>query len=107
MAEVEHWNGENFDAATAQGVALVDFWASWCGPCKMMMPVLDKVAAEIGDKAKVGKVSVEESRDIAVRFGVSNIPAFFVLKNGEVKASFSGVQGKDKLVKAVNDALAD
>ena len=107
MAEVEHWNGENFDAATAQGVALVDFWASWCGPCKMMMPVLDKVAAEIGDKAKVGKVSVEESRDIAVRFGVSNIPAFFVLKNGEVKASFSGVQSKDKLVKAVNDALAD
>ncbi len=106
MAELKHWNAENFAAETADGVVLVDFFATWCGPCKMLAPVLQLVAEELGDSAKVGKVDIDEAQDLAIRFGVRSVPSLFVLKNGEVTASFVGVQSKDKLIQAVRAALA-
>jgi len=85
---------------------LVDFWAEWCGPCKMIGPVLDEVAAEVGDRAKVCKVNVDEEVDLAGRFGVRSIPMLLFMKGGEVKDQVIGAStSKDGLVEKL-DALA-
>ena len=105
MANLPELTASNFEGQTANGVALVDFWAPWCGPCKMMGPVLEQVAEEVGGKALVAKVNVDEAKELAAKFGVRSIPALFVLKNGEVFEQFVGVQDKTKLVDAINKAL--
>lgn len=105
MSEVKHLTADNFEDAVASGVALVDFWAEWCGPCKMIAPVLDEVAAEIGEDAVVGKVNVDEGQELAAKYGVRSIPALFVLKNGEVVNQFVGVQDKKTLVDAIKEAM--
>ncbi len=104
MSEVKHLSPADFQAATAKGVVLIDFSATWCGPCKMMEPILKQVAAEIGDAAKVYKVDVDESQALAAQFGITNIPALCVLKNGTEVTRFTGVQGKAKLVEALKNA---
>jgi len=105
MAEVKHLDGTNFDEATASGVALVDFWAEWCGPCKMLGPIIDEVAKEVGDKALVAKVDVDKAQQLAVKFGVRSIPAIFILKDGTVVDQFVGPRDKTTLVNAINAAL--
>ena len=77
---------------------LVDFWAPWCGPCRMMSRVVDEVAAELGDRARVVKVNVDEVRATAVRYGITSIPSFAVIRGGEVQQRFSGVVPKDRLL---------
>jgi thioredoxin 1 len=105
MSNALELNDGNFEAKTAKGVVLIDFWAPWCGPCKMLGPVLDKVSAEIGDKAIIAKINVDDSPQLAQRFGVRSIPAIFVLKNGQTVEQFVGVQDKQKLVAAIEAAL--
>ncbi len=105
MADVKHLDSKNFEQETKGNVALVDFWAEWCGPCKMMLPVLEQVSTEIGGKAVVGKVNVDEAQELAVKFGVRSIPALFILKDGQVVWQTVGVQSKKVLVDAINNAL--
>ena len=76
---------------------LVDFWAPWCGPCRMLAPVLAEVAAEKGDKIKVGKVNVDEEPDLAAKYGISGIPAVLLFKDGKVVATSVGFKPKPEL----------
>jgi thioredoxin 1 len=92
----------NFDEATASGTVLVDFWAPWCGPCKMQTPILDTVAEEVGDAAVIAKVNVDENAPIAAKFGVRSIPTLILFKDGEKVQDFIGLQQKEALVGAIN-----
>ena len=105
MADVKHLDDANFESETAGKVALIDFWAEWCGPCRMLGPVLDEVATEIGDEALIAKVDVDKAQGLAAKFAVRSIPALFVLKDGEVAQQFVGVQDKQTLVNAIKAAL--
>jgi len=105
MSEVKHLNAENFAATIASGVTLIDFWAEWCGPCRMLGPVLDKVAEAVGDDAIIAKVNVDESPQLAAEYSVSSIPAIFILKDGKKVNTFVGVKDQQTLVDAIKAAL--
>lgn len=77
---------------------LLDFWASWCGPCKMVGPIVDEVAEAVGDSAKVGKVNVDEEPDLARKFNVMSIPTLVVLKDGKEVKRVVGVQPKQSII---------
>ena len=79
-----HFNKESFDKSLAEGkLMMVDFWASWCGPCRMLGPVVEKLADEYEGKAIVGKVNVDEEQELAVRYGVMSIPTVIFFKDGK------------------------
>ena len=105
MSEVKHLNSENFAATIASGVTLVDFWAEWCGPCRMLGPVLDQIAEEIGDDAIIAKVNVDESPQLAAEYSIRTIPAIFILKDGKKVNEFIGVKDQQTLVDAIKAAL--
>ena len=104
MSKVAHLDESNFDAQTAKGIALVDFWAPWCGPCKMLGPILDELVEEVGEKALIAKVNVDESPLLAQKFNVMSIPAIFVMKDGKQITSMVGLQDKETLLSAINEA---
>ena len=89
----------NFEAEVLKSdkPILVDFWAPWCGPCRMLAPVLAEVAAEKGDKIKVGKVNVDENPELAAQYGISGIPAVLLFKNGQVAGTSVGFKPKPEL----------
>jgi len=93
---------DNFNDTIASGTVLVDFWAPWCGPCKMQGPILDKVAEAIGDKAVIAKVNVDENAPIAAQFGVRSIPTLILFKDGEKTQDFIGVQQEADLVELLS-----
>lgn len=76
---------------------LIDFWASWCGPCKMMSPIVDEIANELADKIKVGKINVDDESELAQQYGIMSIPSFLIFKNGEKTAETVGGRSKDDL----------
>lgn len=105
MAEgVMDLNGSNYDETTKAGVVLVDFWAPWCSPCKMMGPILEKVVASVGAKAVVSKVNVDEAPELAARYGIRSIPTLIVLKDGEVVQQYVGIQQAPALISAIEAA---
>lgn len=92
---LQHFTAASFDEAIAGGQpVLVDFFAAWCGPCRMIAPSVEEVAAEFGEKAIVGKVNVDEEPELAQRFGVMSIPTLIVLKDGKVVEQAVGARGK-------------
>ena len=95
-------NNNNFDETIKNGVVLVDFWATWCGPCKMLAPNVEEIAKEYEGRAVVGKVDVDENPDLAERFGIMSIPALFVLVNGEVKEKLIGYRLKMQIAEVLD-----
>ncbi len=83
---------------------LLDFWASWCGPCRMVSPLVDQIAEEMVGTAKVGKVNVDEQPELAAQFGVMSIPTLAVIKGGEVVKKAVGARPKDEIVAMIQEA---
>ena len=97
---------ENFASLKAGDLPLVvDFWATWCGPCRMMAPVIEELAKEYEGKVVVGKCDVEENEDLAAEFGIRNIPTILFFKDGDVVDKIVGAQPKAKLVEKINTLL--
>ncbi|SFC88448.1 thioredoxin [Butyrivibrio sp. YAB3001] len=101
-------NSQNFEAEVLKSniPVLVDFSADWCGPCKMMAPVIDELAAEYEGEMKVGKINVDQSPDIAQKYNVMSIPMFAFFKNGEVIETAVGALNKSKLQGMIDKVLA-
>ena len=91
-------DSNNFDAAIAGGTVLVDFWAAWCGPCRMLAPTIEKLAEEYEGKAVVAKVNVDDNPTLAARYNIASIPTVLVFKNGEVAANSVGFVPKASLL---------
>ena len=96
--------GANFDQQISRGVTIVDFWAPWCGPCRMQGPILDEVAQRAGEGALVGKINVDEEPELAARFGVASIPTLVLMKGGKVVTRMVGVQQAATLLDALAEA---
>jgi len=98
---------KNFDQEIFKdsGLALVDFWAPWCGPCQIMGPIIEELAKEFEGKAKIGKCNVDENGEIAAKLGVMSIPSLKIFKDGKVVKEFTGVQAKDVLAKALEEII--
>lgn len=97
-------NEKEFDATIKEGTTLVDFYADWCGPCKMVAPVLEDVSKDFNDKVNFIKVNVDQEGNLAERFGVMSIPTLILFKDGQIVDQVLGFQAKPRIVDMINKA---
>ena len=102
---IENVTDQTFAEATSKGLVLVDFWAPWCGPCKMIAPVLEEIDGEMSDKVKIVKLDVDDNQETAAKFGVMSIPTLLLFKDGEVVDQVIGFQPKEALTNLINKHL--
>jgi thioredoxin 1 len=107
MGKVVELSDQNFQTEVLQSSqpVLVDFWAPWCGPCRLIAPVVEQLADENAASLKVAKVNIDESPNIAASLGISSIPTIMIFKNGQVVDRFVGVQPKTRLQNAIEEAI--
>ena len=100
---VKEFNEENFEKEVLknEGIVLVDFFATWCSPCKIMSPVIDEIAEENLDNVSVGKVDVDENPELSEKYGIMSIPTIVIFKNGEITKTFLGVTSKEDIIKEI------
>jgi thioredoxin 1 len=89
-----------------QGLVLVDFWATWCGPCKQLSPIVEEIAKEYDGRAKICKVDIGQEQELAQRYNILGVPTIIIFKNGFPKAQLNGLVPKAKLAKSLDDAMA-
>ena len=98
-------NYPNFEDVLANSTVLVDFWAEWCAPCKMLDPILEQVATELQGRVKIGKVNVDDNRTIANKYGIMNIPTMILFMDGKKIHQIVGVQTKERIIHVLNKHL--
>ncbi|WP_297573580.1 thioredoxin [uncultured Campylobacter sp.] len=104
MSKYIELTSENFNLAK-DGVALVDFWAPWCGPCRMLGPVIEELAVDFEGKARICKVNTDEAQDLAAEYGIRSIPTLLFFKDGEVVDQMIGAQSKQAIADKINSLL--
>jgi len=102
MGKYLELTASNFDESIKEGVALVDFWAPWCGPCRMLAPVIEELAEDFDGKAKICKVNTDEEQDVAVKYGIRSIPTILFFKDGELVDQMVGASSKQVLADKIN-----
>lgn len=105
MSTLAHVDTNNFEAAVLNSdkPVVVDFWAEWCGPCKVLGPVLEELSAEVKDKATIVKLNVDESRELATKYGIRGIPTMIFFNKGQVVSTLVGNQPKEVILKNINE----
>ena len=105
---IQHVTDDTFESEVLKSdvPVLVDYWAEWCGPCKMIAPILDEVSASYKDKLQIAKMNVDENRDIPAKFGIRGIPTLMLFKNGELAATKVGALSKAQLTAFIDQQLA-
>ena len=100
---VNIFNEENFEEEVIKSkeTVIVDFYADWCGPCKIMSPIIDKIAEDGIENLKIGKVNVDDNQELAEKFGIMSIPTILIFKNGDLSKSFVGVTSEDEIKNAI------
>lgn len=102
---LKYLDDNNFESEIASGVTLVDFYADWCGPCRMIAPIVEELSDEFQGRAKIAKVDIEKAQKVTASYGVTSIPTIIVLKNGQEVERQVGLKGKDDLKDMINKAL--
>jgi len=105
MGKYIELTSDNFESTVGAGVALVDFWAPWCGPCRMIAPVIDELAEEFDGKAAICKVNTDEQQELSMKFGVRSIPTILIMKDGEVVDTMIGAASKQAFADKLNALL--
>lgn len=105
MSKYIELTNENFEATVKEGISLVDFWAPWCGPCRMLAPVIEQLAEEFEGKANICKVNSDEQADLTAKYGVRSLPTMLFMKDGEIVDQMVGASPKQAIEDKINSLL--